>query len=119
MSLGPGRGSDSTIRVRLQELKNKLCCLIDNTAQIDLNLQPQQRIPYIERVTGPWTNPANTFSFSVANVGNGNGTVQTATIKPGEIVNFDASSLNNYFPIESIEADGTGTELLISWIIQA
>ena len=86
--------------------------------QVALNTAPQQRKAYVERVSTPWTSTENVFSFSVANVGTGNGTVQTATIKPGEIVNFDASSLNNFFPIGSVVADGTGTELLITWIGQ-
>jgi hypothetical protein len=86
--------------------------------QVDSNTRPQQRKAYVERVSTPWTSTENVFSFSVANVGTGNGTVQTATIKPGEIVNFDANSLNNYFKIGNVVADGTGTELLITWIGQ-
>ncbi len=86
--------------------------------QVELNTAPQQRKAYVERVSTPWTSTENVFSFSVANVGTGNGTVQTATIKPGEIVNFDANSLNNYFATGSVTADGTGTELLITWIGQ-
>ncbi len=31
---GPGRGSNSTTRIRLQEIKSKLCCLIDNTGDL-------------------------------------------------------------------------------------
>lgn len=74
------------------------------------------RTPHAQRVTGVWTNTAETFSFSVANVGAGNGTVLGATIKPGEIVNYDASSMNNFFAAGTITASGAGTELLISWI---
>jgi hypothetical protein len=98
----------------LQALIDSGCC-----DEIIALLAPQARKAQVDRVTGLWTNDDDAYSFSVANVGSANGTVQGATIKPGEIVNFDASSLNNYFPIRSIEADGTGTELLISWIIQA
>ena len=76
----------------------------------------QSRTPGVTRVTGAYTNPAKTYSFSVANVGAANGTVMGATIKPGEIVNFDASALNNYFAIGTVTADGTGTELLVSYI---
>lgn len=104
--------SNEAIRIRLQELKAKLCCIADST----LNLQPEPRIPHALRSTGAWTNTTNVFSFSVANVGAGNGTVLGATIKPGEIVNYDASSMNNFFASGVITVDGTGTELLISWI---
>jgi hypothetical protein len=117
---GPGRGTDSVIRIRLQELKNKLCCITDSVTNLEATfttlLSPQARIPNAERVTGAWTNSEITFSFSVANVGTGNGTVLGTTIKPGEIVNYDASAMNNYFAENSITASGAGTELLISWI---
>ena len=75
------------------------------------------RVPAAQRVTGAWTNTQNVFSFSVANVGAGNGTVLGATIKPGEVVNYDANGMNNYFAAGSITANGnTATELLITWI---
>ena len=76
----------------------------------------QPRTPGVTRVTGAYTNPAKVYSFSVANVGAANGTVMGATIKPGEIVNFDASALNNYFAVGTVTANGTGTELLVSYI---
>jgi len=74
------------------------------------------RVPAAQRVTGAWTNADNVFSFSVANVGAANGTVLGATIKPGEIVNYDANGMNNYFAAGTVTANGTGTELLITYI---
>lgn len=74
------------------------------------------RVPAAQRVTGAWTNAVNVYSFSVANVGTGNGTVMGETIKPGEIVNYDANGMNNYFAAGVITASGTGTELLITYI---
>jgi hypothetical protein len=79
-------------------------------------LRPQVRTPRVVRTSGPFTNAVAVYSFSIANVGAGNGTALGVTIKPGEIVNFDASAMNNYFGIGAITADGTGTELLISYI---
>ena len=76
------------------------------------------RTPKLARVTGAFTNSGPVFSFSVANVGAGNGTVLGATIKPGEIVNYDASAMNNYFDVNTITIDGPGTELLITYITQ-
>lgn len=105
--------SNQAIRIRLQELKAKLCCISD---QIGTALVTSQRVPNVSRASGLWTNSTNVFSFSIANVGAGNGSFQGETIKPGEIVNFDASAMNNYFPSGSISADGSGTELLITWI---
>lgn len=76
----------------------------------------QARTPVAVRVTGAFTNSASVFSFSVANVGAGNGTVLGATIKPGEIVNYDAGGVNNFFAAGDIVANGAGTELLVSYI---
>jgi len=70
----------------------------------------------IERLTGPWLNAVNIFSFSVANVGIANGSCLGVTLKPGEVVNFDASALNNFFEIGTIAANGAGTELLLTYI---
>ena len=78
----------------------------------------QQRTPGAVRITGAFSNPEAFYSFSIANVGTGNGTVFSATtLKPGEIVNFDAGAINNYFAAGTVTADGTGTELLCSYII--
>jgi hypothetical protein len=77
---------------------------------------PQARTPNVTRATGAWTSTANIYSFSVANVGVANGTAMGQTIKPGEIENFDAGGMNNFFPTGIPVANGTGTELLISWI---
>jgi hypothetical protein len=74
------------------------------------------RTPNVTRATGAWTSTANIYSFSVANVGVANGTAMGQTIKPGEIENFDAGGMNNFFPTGIPVANGTGTELLISWI---
>jgi hypothetical protein len=75
-----------------------------------------ERTAGIERVTGIWSNSYITYSFSVANVGIANGIFQGNVIKPGEIVNYDGGALNNFFKIGAISADGTDTELLISYI---
>ena len=90
---------------------NTNCC-----TELTALLSPQTRTPRMVRTTGPFTNAVNVYSFSVANVGTADGTALGVTIKPGEIVNYDASAMNNYFGIGAITADGTGTELLISYI---
>lgn len=76
----------------------------------------QARTPSVTRTTAVTTNLLDVYSFSVANVGTGNGSAQGATIKPGEILNFDAGGMNNYFPSNTINVDGSGTELLVTWI---
>ena len=55
------------------------------------------------------------FSVSVANVGAANGTVlDSVTIKPGEVLNFSADAINNYFT--SFAYNATGTEFIIIYV---
>ena len=93
----------------LQGLQGIINALSGSTAGV-------ARTPGVQRVTGAFTNATNFYSFSVANVGIANGLCLGATIKPGEIENFDASALNNFFVPGTVTADGTGTELLITYI---
>lgn len=60
------------------------------------------------------TAAATFYSVSVANVGLADGTVLGTTIKPGEILNFSADALNNYFT--SFAYDATGTEFIIIYV---
>jgi hypothetical protein len=54
------------------------------------------------------------YSVSVANVGSADGTVLGAVIRPGEILNFSADSLNNFFT--SFPYAATGTEFIIIFV---
>ena len=85
--------------------------------QIETNTTGVARTPGIIRPTaaGNVNSAAATFySVSVANVGLANGTVLGATIKPGEVLNFSADALNNYFT--SFAYDATGTEFIIIYV---
>jgi hypothetical protein len=59
---------------------------------------------------------ATFYSVSVANVGAANGDVLGGTdnIKPGEVLNFSADAVNNYFT--SFAYDATGTEFIIIYV---
>ena len=57
---------------------------------------------------------ATFYSVSIANVGAANGTVLSAVIKPGEILNFSADAVNNFFT--SFAYDATGTEFIIIYV---
>lgn len=78
------------------------------------------RTPGIIRpVGGPAGNlntvaPSGFYSVSVANVGSADGIVLGATIKPGEVLNFSADAINNYF--NSFAYDATGTEFIIIYV---
>jgi hypothetical protein len=82
-----------------------LAQIVSNTTSIVIT-------PSIIRATGAGTIAAGAYSFSVANVGSLSGVLLGVTIKPGEVINFDAGSLNNTYG--AVSYDGTGTELLIT-----
>lgn len=82
-------------------------------ATLVTNSTSAQRTPNLIRATGSGAIAVVTYSASVSNVGLGNGTILGGTIKPGETLNFDAGSLNNYYAVNAFTYNGTGTELVI------
>jgi hypothetical protein len=85
---------------------------------IETNTTGVARTPGLIRPTNVSGNvntvAANFYSVSVANVGASNGAVLSAVIKPGEILNFSADALNNFFT--SFAYDATGTEFIITYV---
>ena len=93
----------------LQAVLQDLQSLLVNTTGV------QRRARFLrETSAGNLSSLAPIYSVSVANVGASGGLVQGTLISPGEIVNFSADSLNNYFA--DFAYDGTGTELLIIFV---
>jgi len=90
----------------------------DTLDAIETNTTGVARTPGILRPTTSGnvnTAAAIFFSVSVANVGSANGTVLSGvTIKPGEVLNFSADAINNFFT--SFAYDATGTEFVITYI---
>ena len=72
------------------------------------------------RPTGPGNvntaAPLGFFSVSVANVGAADGDILGGTnnIKPGEVLNFSADAINNFF--NSFAYDASGTEFIIIYV---
>lgn len=89
-----------------------------NTSTVVTNTTGVARTPGIIRPTNTSGNvntvAATFYSVSVANVGLADGTVLGVTIKPGEVLNFSADALNNFFT--SFAYDATGTELVIIFV---
>jgi len=54
------------------------------------------------------------YSVSIANVGSNPGTVLGQTIKAGEVLNFSADAINNYF--NSFAYDAGGTDFIIIYV---
>lgn len=83
-------------------------------ASVDTKLTAAARTPNILRDGGIGTTPGGVYSFSIANVGTVDGTVDGQSIPPGVTINFDGGSLNN--TLASLPYDATGTAFLITWI---
>jgi len=128
-----GKGTNypyqSKVLKGLQQSINELEVINTNTSPVgglateatlnNLNstIQPQTRTAGIIRPTGAGnlnTVAAQFYSVSVANTGLTDGTVLGVAIRPGEILNFAADSLNNYFT--SFAYDATGTDFVITFI---
>jgi len=114
-------GADTTaIEATLLDIEAAIANLAtEATLQVvETNTTGVARTPGIIRpsnTSGDVNTAAATFySVSVANVGLADGTVLGTTIKPGEILNFSADALNNYFT--SFAYDATGTEFIIIYI---
>jgi hypothetical protein len=90
---------------------------IDELEVINTNTVGAARTAGIIRPTGVGnvnTVAAQFYSVSVANTGLADGEVLGEVIRPGEILNFSADSLNNYFT--SFAYDATGTDFLITFV---
>ena len=100
----------SDILVNIGELSAEeqilLTAISGNTAQ-------RQRTPNYIRATTAGTIATITYDVSIANVGASDGTVLGTKIEPGEILNFNAGSLNNTYASNVFTYDATGTELMI------
>lgn len=107
----------------LQCACDQLTEVVTNTAFIinQLGGAPgAQRIANILRVIATaGTITSDVYSISFSNVGSADATVNGVILKKGETINFDAGTLNNYFPIGTFSYDTTlsGAELLITYTV--
>lgn len=107
----------------LQCACDQLTEIVTNTATIinQLGGTPgAQRTANILRVASTTgTIGSNVYSISFSNVGTGDATVNGVILKQGETINFDAGTLNNYFPFGTLSYDTTtlGAELLITYTV--
>lgn len=77
-------------------------------------LAPHVRLPRYELSTTSGTTAPGVYSFSIANVGTSNGTINTNIILPGVTVSFDAGALNN--TLGTLPYNATGTTFVITYI---
>jgi len=89
--------------------------------------QAQYRTPVLKRVAGMSSGIySDCYSFSVANVGSVNITVNIGIsppipfiLKPNEVINLEAGAANNFFTANSITIDATasGAEAILTYIV--
>lgn len=106
-----------TVNISTLATEATLANIETNANNIDTATQSQARAAGIIRPTAAGnvnTITATFYSVSVANVGSADGTVLGVVIRPGEILNFAADALNNYFT--SFVYDATGTEFIITYV---
>jgi hypothetical protein len=105
--------------VRVNSVNSSTGLATEATLQaVETNTTGVSRTPGIIRPSNTSGNlntvVATFYSVSVANVGLVDGTVLGAVIRPGEILNFSADALNNFF--SSFAYDATGTEFIITYV---
>lgn len=100
---------------QLKMLKGLDAILSAFTSSTTSFLAPQSRVSNLLRSSTTGTITAGKYSASFANMSTTtNATVKGVILKPGEVVNFDAGTLNN--KLDAIAYDGTLSDLLIIYI---
>ena len=87
---------------------------------IATNTNPNSKIATFIRDTASVTNIPQCSSVSFASVGTADALINGVALSPGQTINFDAGSLNNYFVAFTFSADTltiAGSELLITYIV--
>ena len=82
---------------------------------VDTKLTAAVRTPGIKSyVNSSGTTPVGAYSFSIANVGTADGTVDFTTIPAGLTISYDGGALNNTLSV--INFDATGTTFIVTYI---
>ena len=87
---------------------------------IQTNTNPNARTPFYLRDIATLTVIPQCYSVSFASVGTADALINGTPLSPGQTINFDAGSLNNYLVAGSFTADtlvNSGSELLITYIV--
>lgn len=83
---------------------------------VDTKLTAAVRTPGIKSyVNSSGTTPVGAYSFSIANVGTADGTVDFTTIPAGLTISYDGGALNNTLSV--INFDATGTTFIVTYIL--
>lgn len=83
---------------------------------VDTKLTAAVRTPGIKSyVNSSGSTPVGAYSFSIANVGTADGTVDFTTIPAGLTISYDGGALNNTLSV--INFDATGTTFIVTYIL--
>jgi hypothetical protein len=110
-----GLATEATLNTLLGDFNAEDFATETTLGGVFTRLAAANRTPNFIRVIDSGTINVITYSLSVANVGTDDGTFLGSVIKPGEIINFDAGSLNNIYAPGSFTYDATGTEFMITY----
>ena len=101
---------DASIDVNLSTVATEL-----TLAAVNTKLTAAVRTPAIKRyVNIPGTTQVGAYSFSIANVGTADGTVDGVIIPAGLTISYDGGALNN--TLLDISFDATGTIFIVTYI---
>lgn len=87
---------------------------------IQTNTSPNARTPFYLSDIATITIIPQCYSVSFASVGTADALINGTPLSPGQTINFDAGSLNNYLIAGSFTADtsvNSGSQLLITYIV--
>ena len=87
---------------------------------IQANTNPNARTPFYLSDIATITIIPQCYSVSFASVGTADALINGTPLSPGQTINFDAGSLNNYLIAGSFTADtsvNSGSQLLITYIV--
>jgi hypothetical protein len=109
--------------LNLVAMASSLTTIQGDTSTLPLiltNTNPNSRTPTFLRDVATVTIIPQCYSVSFASVGTADALINGIPLSPGQTINFDAGSLNNYLVAGSFTADtsvNTGSELLITYIV--
>jgi hypothetical protein len=108
-----GLATEATLNTLLGDFNAEDFATETTLGSVDTRLTAISRTPNYLRVTNSSAVNVPTYSLSVANIGLADGTFLGTVLKPGEVLNFDAGSLNNVYPSGAFTYNATGTEFMI------
>lgn len=110
------RGGEYSFRIKVLTGLSDAVKSLRTIASSQGKVSEVSKNPFLIRISDLEYLNAEASSISVHNAGLADGLVLDVKILPGETMNFDAGGLGCYFPKLSFYADGSGTDLVITYV---